>query len=152
MFLSGILSFGNCILVPDFCCKVLLVHKQLCQRQSKTNTLGGSLLNPSKGKHVLNRAESHRCEVNTLEILACNFSTFLKVYHWGSFTKFLTESERSDRVQSEKFIKIIEYVSYSIRYCKIILLIYSGSSSLETSGFFYSPSSHHKFQTGVSFV
>ena len=29
-----------------------------------------------KGKHVVKRAESHRCEVNTLGILACNFSTF----------------------------------------------------------------------------
>ena len=36
----------------------------------------GRLYNPSKGKHVLKRAESHRCEVNTLGILACNFSTF----------------------------------------------------------------------------
>ena len=42
---------------------------------NKLFTLGSRLLNrPPKGKHVLNRAESHRCEVNTLGILACAFS------------------------------------------------------------------------------
>ena len=39
----------------------------------------GRLFNPPKGKHVLKRAESHCCEVNTLWKLACNFSTFFKV-------------------------------------------------------------------------
>ena len=43
---------------------------------NKVLTLGGLLFNPRKGKHVLKRAESHRCEVNTLAILACKFSTF----------------------------------------------------------------------------
>ena len=42
-------------------------------------TLGGRLSNPQKGKHVLKRAESHRCEVNKSGILACNFSTVFKV-------------------------------------------------------------------------
>ena len=46
---------------------------------NKLFTLGGRLFNPSKGKYVLKRGESHRCEVNTLGILACNFSTFFKV-------------------------------------------------------------------------
>ena len=41
-------------------------------------TVGARLFNPPKGKHVLKRAESHRCEVNTLGIL-CNFSTSFKV-------------------------------------------------------------------------
>ena len=40
----------------------------------------GRLFNPSKGKHVINRAESHRCEVSTLGIFACNFSMFCKVF------------------------------------------------------------------------
>ena len=40
-------------------------------------TLGGRLFNSSKRKHVLKRAESHRCEVNTLGTFACNFSFFL---------------------------------------------------------------------------
>ena len=40
---------------------------------------GGGFFNPPKGKHMLKCAESHRCEVSTLGILACNFSTFLKI-------------------------------------------------------------------------
>ena len=40
---------------------------------------GGRLFNPTREKHVLRRAESHHCEVNTLWKLACNFSTFFKV-------------------------------------------------------------------------
>ena len=54
---------------------------------NKIFTLGGRLFNPPKGKHVLKRSESHLCEVNTSEILACNFH----------FRKSLTESERSGR-------------------------------------------------------
>ena len=42
----------------------------------KLFTLGGRLSNPSKGKLELKGTESHHCEVNTLGILACNFSTF----------------------------------------------------------------------------
>ena len=38
-----------------------------------------------KRKHVLKRAESHRCEVNTLGTFACNLSMFLKVSQRGSF-------------------------------------------------------------------
>ena len=46
---------------------------------NKLFTPGGRLFSPPKGEHVvLKRAESHRCEVNTLGILACNFSTFLR--------------------------------------------------------------------------
>ena len=76
-----------------------------------------------KRKHVLKRAESHRCEVNTLGIFACNFSMFLRFLKGAHFRKSLTESEQSDRFESEKFLKIIEYVGYPIRYCKISLLI-----------------------------
>ena len=47
--------------------------------------LGGKLFNPSKGKRVLKRAESHRCEVKTSGILACNFSTFIKDSQRDSF-------------------------------------------------------------------
>ena len=46
---------------------------------NKLFTPGGRLFNQPKGKHVPKRVESHRCEVNALEILACNFSTFFKV-------------------------------------------------------------------------
>ena len=46
---------------------------------NKIFTLGGRLFNLPKCKHVLKRTESHCCEVNTLGIFACNFSTFSKV-------------------------------------------------------------------------
>ena len=36
-------------------------------------------MTPPKEKHVLKFIESHRYQVNTLGILACNFSTFFKV-------------------------------------------------------------------------
>ena len=51
---------------------------------NKLLKLGGRLFNPSKGKHVLKRAENYCCEVNTLRIFACNFSTFFKVPQRGS--------------------------------------------------------------------
>ena len=51
----------------------------------KLFTLGGRLFNSSKRKHVVKRAESHRCEVNTLGIFACNFGTFFEVSQRDSF-------------------------------------------------------------------
>ena len=51
----------------------------------KLFTLGRRLFNLPKRKHVLNRAESHHCEVNKLGIFACNFSTFFKVSQRDSF-------------------------------------------------------------------
>ena len=36
--------------------------------------------NPPRRKHVLKRAENQRCGVNIFRKLACNFSTFFKVY------------------------------------------------------------------------
>ena len=48
-------------------------------------TLGGRLSNSSKRKHVLKRAESHRCEVNTLGTFARNFSMLFKGFQRGSF-------------------------------------------------------------------
>ena len=50
-------------------------------------TLGGRLFNPLKRKHVLKRAGSHRCEVNTFGTSACNISTFFKVSQRDSFWK-----------------------------------------------------------------
>ena len=69
--------------------------------------------------------------------LARNFNTVLRFLEGIFFRKPLTESERSDRVQPEKFLKIIEHVSPSIKHCKLSLLIYSGSSSLTNAGPFY---------------
>ena len=43
---------------------------------NKLFTLGGRLFNPSKGKHVLERAESHRCEVHTFGILLLILALF----------------------------------------------------------------------------
>ena len=60
---------------------------------------------------------------------AYNFSTFFKV----SRRRFFAKSERSDRFLAGKILKIIEHVSYSIRYFKISLLVYSGSSSLSNA-------------------
>ena len=85
---------------------------------------------------MLKRAECHCCEVNTLGKLACNFSTFFKVSLRDSFRGSLTESERSNRFYRGTILKIIEQVSYSIRYCKISSLIYYGSSSLSNVGRF----------------
>ena len=101
---------------------------------NKLFTLGGRLFNQSKGKHVLKRAERHRCYANTLGILAFNFSMFLK------FSKGFTLKNRVQKLNGmtassqKKFLKIIEHVSYSIRYCKISLLIYTGNSSLSNTG------------------
>ena len=60
-------------------------------------TLGGRLFNSSKRKHVLKRAESHCCEVNTLGTLLVILACFLRFLKGAHFRKSLTESERSDR-------------------------------------------------------
>ena len=52
---------------------------------NKLFTLGGRLFSPLIGKHVLKRAESHRCTANTFGKLACNFSMFFNVSQRGSF-------------------------------------------------------------------
>ena len=52
---------------------------------NKLLTLGGRLFSPSKGKHVLKRAEGHRCEVNTLGIFAGDFRMFFKTSQRDSF-------------------------------------------------------------------
>ena len=67
-------------------------------------------------------------------VILARFLRFLKGTHFG---KLPTESERSDQFSPGKFLKIIEHVSYSIRYCKISLLIYTGSSSLSNAGNFF---------------
>ena len=53
-----------------------------------------------------------------------------------TFKKSLTESERRDRFQQEKILKITEHVSFSSRYHKVSLLIHSGSNSLSNAGTF----------------
>ena len=52
------------------------------------------------------RAESHCCEVNTIGILACNFTMFFKVFKGIHFRKSLAES-----ILARKFSKkITEHV------------------------------------------
>ena len=104
---------------------------------NKLFTLGGRLFNPPNRKHVLNRDESHRCEVKTLGILLVILARVLRFLKGIHFRKLPTESEWSGRFQAGKFLKIVEYVSYLVRYCKISLLIYSGSSSLSKAGRFF---------------
>ena len=64
---------------------------------NKLFTPGGRPFNPAKGKQDLKRAESHCCKVNTLGMLACNFSKFLRFLKEIHFRKSLKESERCDR-------------------------------------------------------
>ena len=111
---------------------------------NKLFKLRGRVFNPSKN-HVQKRAENNRCKVNTLGTLASNFSMFLRFLKGIHFRNSLTESELGDRFQKGKFLKTIEHVSYSIRYCKISLLTYLGSNSLSNAGrlIFYSPGRAH---------
>ena len=70
-----------------------------------------------------------------LLVILARFLRFLKGIH---YRKSHTESERSDRFwPEEKFLNIIEHVSYSMRYCKIALHVYSGSSTFSDVGRFY---------------
>ena len=86
---------------------------------------------------------SHPCDVNIPRKLADDFSTFSKVSRSDFLRKSRAKSERIDRFRPGKILTLIEHVSYPIRYCKISLLIYSGSSSLSNAGrfFSYSPGS-----------
>ena len=58
-----------------------------CNLPEKVIHTRGKTFQPVKGKHVLKRGESHRCEVSTLGILACNFSMFFHVSQRDSFSK-----------------------------------------------------------------
>ena len=50
--------------------------------------------------------------------------------------KLVVISERNDPFLLEKILKLIEHVSHSIGYCKILALIYSGNSSLSNAWLF----------------
>ena len=58
---------------------------------------------------------------------------FFRFLEGNFFTNSPTESERSDRFQPGKFLKIIEHVSQSIRYCKISLQLI-GAVTFQTPG------------------
>ena len=113
---------------------------------NKLFTIGGRLFNPPRGRHELQCAESHRCEVNTVGNLACNFRTFFRISQRDCFRKALTKSERSDRFQPEKFLKAIEHVSYSMKYCKYYCLYTEEAVAFQTpNAFFTHPILNHIF-------
>ena len=93
-----------------------------------------------RAESIIIFAESHRCEVNTQGILACNFSTFFKVSQPSlkgiHFRKPLPESERNDRFWPKKYLKIIEHVSYSISIAKYHCLYTQGAVAFQTPGLF----------------
>ena len=64
---------------------VFCPHEMMESVLNKLFTLGGRIFDPLERKHMLKRAESHGCEVNTLGIFACNFSIFCKVSQRDSF-------------------------------------------------------------------
>ena len=69
--------------------------------------------------------------MSSLLVILARFVRFLEGHF---FSESPTKSERGGRFQAGKILKIIENVSYLITYCKISLLIYSGSSSLSKVG------------------
>ena len=72
-------SFSFLAIITLACVHVFCPIGRMESPLNKIFILGGRLFKLPKGKHVLTHAESHRYEVSTLEILACNFNTFCKV-------------------------------------------------------------------------
>ena len=64
-------------------CQCILSSRENGTPLNEFFTVGGRLFNSSKRKHMLKRAKSHRCEVNTLGTFACNLSMFVKVCQTG---------------------------------------------------------------------
>ena len=95
--------------VPDnndsWLCSCILSSWENGISLKKLFTLVGRLFSFStpKRKHVLKSAESHRCEVKTLGVLACILNTFYRFLKGVHFRKSLTESERSDHLSQENF-------------------------------------------------
>ena len=95
---------------------------------------GRRLLQPPRGIQVLKHAEviavKEICRGNLLVILAhC-----LRFLGRSCFGKTLTELERSGRFQPGEIVEIIALASFSIRSCKISLLIFLRGSSLSNVG------------------
>ena len=79
------------------CVHVFCPHGENGIPLNKSFTLGERLFKTSKRKNALKLAESHRCDVNTLGTLACNFGMFLRFLKGVHSRKSLTESERRDQ-------------------------------------------------------
>ena len=80
-------SFSFLAIMTPRCCSCILSSWANGIPLNKLFTPGGRLFKRPKRKHVLKRAESHRCEVNTLGTFAGNFNTFFKVSQRDSFWK-----------------------------------------------------------------
>ena len=90
---------------------------------------------------MLKRAESHLCEVNTLTIIACNFTMFLRFLKGVHFRKSITESERNDRFKPGKYLKIIDYASYAaISIAKYHCLYTQGAVAFQTPRVYFDSS------------
>ena len=74
---------------------------------------------------MLKRAEVIAVTEKISVKLARNLNMFAR-FSKGIIFKFLIE--RRHRFSQEKFYRKTEHVTYSIRYCRILLLVYSGSS------------------------
>ena len=70
----------------------------------------------------------------SLLAILVNFQKFLEETF---FRKSLAKSESGDRLQPEKILKITEYTSYSIRYCKILFTQLLREDWLFKRRFFY---------------
>ena len=65
------------------------------------------------------------------------FSMFLRFLE-GNFLENPSQNYNGmTDFSQEKSLKIVERVKYSIRYCKMSLLLYSGSSSSSNAGVFF---------------
>ena len=60
------------------CDHVFCPHGRMDPPEEVINTRGKTF-QPEKRKHVLKRAENHRCKINTLGKYACNLRTVFKV-------------------------------------------------------------------------
>ena len=79
---------------------------------------------------MLKRAQVILCSKH-IGKLASDFSTFI------DFLEKLHYKIWAERpISARKILKMIENLSYSIRYCKISLLTYSGSSIVSNTGLF----------------
>ena len=72
---------------------------------------------------------SKELEVNIVQKLARNLGTSFKVCRENFLENPLQNLNRVTDFGQVKIVKVIEDISHSISYCKISLLIYSGSYS-----------------------
>ena len=92
----GAFSFFNCLMEASI--KMSLTGLNFMTLDCLTTYFrGSSFVRCSISPARFRPAENHRCEVNTLRTLTCNFSVFLRFLKGVHFRKSFTESEQSDR-------------------------------------------------------